>query len=520
MELNGYSRALMGFDFADASALLAARRKFADYLAENGVDMDQAESDAHELNHSWEFATYAFCPTGEGGGVDNTCSPINKGDTVDVQGEERGVKNSLGQTIHSTKEGVQNFYGWFGNSKILDRDGKPLVLYHGTQSDKFDVFDPNKIGTVMGKKPKDLGFWFVDSKSVAQEFTTINPDRKRGHIMDIYLKMDKPYTWDKKKELQGAAVRNAIKGKYDGVIFPDVWDGMGEQHTQYLVFSPIQIKAVSNKGKFDPKNPKINFSFDPIQNLGKSFMLRHLPIWRGLMDTRPGSPHLKIFGKYAELKERRSYDCQWCGLHRYHLPGQHDQCAHSPTGECQPVESGKDVTGITTVKDRAFRGQPKALRNSVGKQETGAIGEALALRLTGAKKMNGKWNNFPIDLIKGNTVYEVKAGLVSNGADAQKWRLTIGEPGPKEKAWLRKASPAAKARWNDRKADMIVERKRKVVADLERRLGRKVRLKTLTFIIDPDRKIADMHEFDGVHPVIRWRSGQAASGYRRTVRYG
>ena len=58
MRLDSYSRALMGFDFADASALLTARRKFADYLAENGVDQNQAESDTHEMNHSWEFAVH------------------------------------------------------------------------------------------------------------------------------------------------------------------------------------------------------------------------------------------------------------------------------------------------------------------------------------------------------------------------------------------------------------------------------------------------------------------------------
>lgn len=29
-----------------------------------------------------------------------------------------------------------------------------------------------------------------------------------------------------------------------------------------------------------------------------------------------------------------SYTCTYCGLRRYHLPGQHDQCDHSPTGDC------------------------------------------------------------------------------------------------------------------------------------------------------------------------------------------
>ena len=35
------------------------------------------------------------------------------------------------------------FKRWFGDSKVVDRDGEPLVVYHGTEDD-FTVFDPWK----------------------------------------------------------------------------------------------------------------------------------------------------------------------------------------------------------------------------------------------------------------------------------------------------------------------------------------------------------------------------------------
>ena len=216
----------------------------------------------------------------------------------------------------------------------------------------------------------------------------------------------------------------------------------------------------------------------------------------------------------------KQFTCAHCGLHRYHLPGQHDQCSHSPTGECESVESGKESTSITQTKDRVFAGDPVRVKRAIGKQGTGRIGEALAVRLTGAKHMNGKWNNFPIDLVRGDTVYEVKAGLVSNRRDAQKWSLTFGEPGKKEKQWLANASAASKARWYDKKGDMILVRKQKVMAELEKKIGRKIKAKTMTFIVNPDKKTADVFEFDGFHPVIRWKSEQAAAGYKRTVKYG
>lgn len=34
------------------------------------------------------------------------------------------------------------FKNWFRNSKVVDSDGDPLVVYHGTGKD-FDIFDAN-----------------------------------------------------------------------------------------------------------------------------------------------------------------------------------------------------------------------------------------------------------------------------------------------------------------------------------------------------------------------------------------
>ena len=43
------------------------------------------------------------------------------------------------------------------------------------------------------------------------------------------------------------------------------------------------------------------------------------------------------------FQERKDFTCAYCGLHRYHLPGQHDQCDHSPTGECSEEDIMNDV---------------------------------------------------------------------------------------------------------------------------------------------------------------------------------
>lgn len=43
--------------------------------------------------------------------------------------------SGAGRAIHPTVEGVKNFWRWFGNSKIVNKDGTPKVMYHGTARD-------------------------------------------------------------------------------------------------------------------------------------------------------------------------------------------------------------------------------------------------------------------------------------------------------------------------------------------------------------------------------------------------
>ena len=51
----------------------------------------------------------------------------------------------------------------------------------------------------------------------------------------------------------------------------------------------------------------------------------------------------------------KRFTCAYCGLRRYHLPGQHDQCDHSPTGECVS-EAGGDRGALTKPVD-SFKGK-------------------------------------------------------------------------------------------------------------------------------------------------------------------
>jgi hypothetical protein len=134
--------------------------------------------------------------------------------------------------------------------------------------------------------------------------------------------------------------------------------------------------------------------------------------------------------------------------------------------------------------------------------------------------LNLNRNNFPIDLVQDHQSIEAKTGLVSNRTDAQKWRLTIGEPGKKEKAWLKKASVKQKSSWNARKQEMIVARKKKCLQELSKKLGKQVKASTITVLLNPDKKLADIYVFNGWHNSIRWNSPESKKAYKATVRYG
>lgn len=84
------------------------------------------------------------------------------------------------------------FKKWFGDSKVVDTGGKPLVVYHGTGADvKEDfAFDTRKIGergTSLGH-----GFYFTTDESTASGYK----GRDGGTVVQAYLSMKKPLDLD------------------------------------------------------------------------------------------------------------------------------------------------------------------------------------------------------------------------------------------------------------------------------------------------------------------------------------
>lgn len=199
--------------------------------------------------------------------------------------------------------------------------------------------------------------------------------------------------------------------------------------------------------------------------------------------------------------------------------------ASQDIGPRQDLAKPVGTRKLTKTSSRAWTGQTVELKTSMSKLETGELGESIVisyLKSQGFKdagSLNIKGNNFPIDLVQDHEVIEVKTGLVSNGSSAQFWRATIGQPGKKEREWLKTASKEAKAKFNAKKQAAILDRKNAAVKEVSQKLGRPVKPATMTMILNPDKKTVDLYKFDGFHLMIRWKSNTAQKSYVGSFKY-
>ncbi len=112
----------------------------------------------------------------------DTENPEYTGDTINIDGKERSVYNSNGDRIAKSEQALRNFYKWLGDSKVVDEQGRPLVVYHGTNAE-FDTFDITKFGRT-DSGLLGVGFYFSPVKFEAGTYG--------GNIMPVYLKMKNP----------------------------------------------------------------------------------------------------------------------------------------------------------------------------------------------------------------------------------------------------------------------------------------------------------------------------------------
>ena len=136
------------------------------------------------------------------------------------------------------------FKRWFGDSKVVDKNGNPVVVYHGTDS-KFKKFNTEE-GAFF------FGGW--EAESFAKTYGK--------NVVPAYVRITNPFKASFEEFISYDIDDLKSKG-YDGVVYEEKVEGMPDEITQqWVAFEPNQVKsATSNKGTFSPVREEIDEEF-------------------------------------------------------------------------------------------------------------------------------------------------------------------------------------------------------------------------------------------------------------------
>ena len=177
---------------------------------------------------------------------------------------------NAGASIIYGPEREENFKRWFGDSKIVDEEGKPLVVYHGTGADIKEIKPAGR----QDKSSEEALDWFRDriSKnrniplhswrmgsffSPKPEYTDSYTNEGKGMVYPVYLKAENP------------AWRDNVEKTYKVTNPKKTPDALIIHHNgdinEIVVPDPTQIKSIYNRGTFDPEDPDIlSYREEPI----------------------------------------------------------------------------------------------------------------------------------------------------------------------------------------------------------------------------------------------------------------
>jgi hypothetical protein len=212
--------------------------------------------------------------------------------------------------LSAAMQRIQNlpaFKRWFGDSKVVDENGEPLVVYHGTASD-FTVFNVGLSGSVkysdwgngiyftpskwqadgysedarkdsdttanklwdeyeekargFGTTPMnaaiDLGYGSEKYKELQEYYNRWSQRRREiekqpNKVVSAYLSISNPYLYTATSMTDPGLSDRAKSRGHDGIIISRE-DGSIDE---IVAFSPAQIKSIYNPGKWSPTNPDI-----------------------------------------------------------------------------------------------------------------------------------------------------------------------------------------------------------------------------------------------------------------------
>ena len=194
---------------------------------------------------------------------DHKLSSIEKGKLLSIIPtiQKAGIENNLPPSVGKDKRLLSILQT--NSSKVVDENGEPIVVYHGTLADGLRQFSTDFIGSRYSYDEK--GFFFISNRKIADDYAVSEFDAsRRGEVIDAYVSLGNPLVvnseWCRKNGLgsnvfkdndviefwdnyQSLIVEESEQN--DGVIVTD-----GET-SMVVAFFPNQIKsATGNNGNF------------------------------------------------------------------------------------------------------------------------------------------------------------------------------------------------------------------------------------------------------------------------------
>lgn len=196
---------------------------------------------------------------GEGGqGVGEAINEFAQDAMMSVKAAGRKIQN------------LPAFKKWFDGSAVVDENGAPLVVYHGTGK-QFEAFSPD-VAPTNYETDKGL-FHFTNFRGIAEAYSEFSGafgeiENENPRVIEAYVALKNPLIvdnisspieeWDDSGDIYLKQARD--EGR-DGIVIQTSPTSDGRDIEKLVIaFSPTQIKSIFNS-KWDGSNPDILASF-------------------------------------------------------------------------------------------------------------------------------------------------------------------------------------------------------------------------------------------------------------------
>ena len=216
--------------------------------------------------------------------IKSALTKIEAPEQIFAKVEKGALKPEAERTTTESKslrdKATANFKRWFADSKVVDENGEPLVVYHGTPYDFVSgrssaTFNTTDFGALLGK-----GAYFTADPVDAEQYAGKSAFGGKPNIIPAYISLQNPYI--AKSVLEKIPNQNELlKQGHDGVLLKND-DGSVKWA---VAFKPTQIKSsIGNNGDYSLTDADIRKSLrtsvESLKESAQKFLQTRQPLDR------------------------------------------------------------------------------------------------------------------------------------------------------------------------------------------------------------------------------------------------